>query len=109
MTRGAALWLGLAALLAGVLIGRTWSGTPALEREGSYLQRLAEELSLSPTQIAQVETLLREEDSAVQQLVERAREDLAGPVAEHRQSTEDSLRAVLEPEQRQLYDDLVQR
>ncbi|GJM21936.1 MAG: hypothetical protein DHS20C15_18510 [Planctomycetota bacterium] len=109
MSRSAALWFGLAALFAGLLIGRMFPSGAELAREDSYLQRLADELSLSPAQIAQVEALLRDEDRAVQLLVERAREDLAGPVAEHRQRTEDSLRAVLESEQLQLYDDLVQR
>lgn len=108
-TRGAAVWIALALFLAGVLLGRAWSDGVDSEAPRSYLEQLADSLDLSPAQVAQVEALLADEDRAVQQLVERARADLAGPVADHRQRTEDSLRAILEPDQLERYDELVQR
>jgi len=109
MTRGAGAWIAVALFLAGLLLGRAWSGGGAPEPPSSYLEQLADALELSPAQVAQVEALLADEDRVVQQLVERARADLAGPVAEHRQRTEDSLRAILEPDQLERYDQLVQR
>jgi hypothetical protein len=106
----AALLLGGVGLLLGVLIGRTWlADSPSPVAAPSYLARLTAQLELSPAQVTQVEALLAEEDIAVQGLVEAARQDLADPIAVRREQTEARLLALLDPEQRHVYDELTGR
>lgn len=102
--------IALAALLLGLWVGRSWlADPPPADPHPSYLAQLTAQLELTPAQVARVAALLAEEDLAVQELVERTRAELADPIAARRGQTEVRLLALLEPEQRQLYDELSER
>jgi hypothetical protein len=98
--------LALLCLLAGGLAGYMLRG--AEDRTPTYLEQLAETLSLRPEQVAAIDAVLAEEDREIDNLLGHMLEEMQGPVAERRARTEAALLAALDDAQRARYAQLVQ-
>jgi Spy/CpxP family protein refolding chaperone len=100
-------WSGIAlAAIAGVLIGFAASTYAYRHRmlqvpgPHSFIERLDHELNLSPDQLHQVESLMRDTHNKMEQLHEDFRRQHQQLISQ----THDQIRALLTPEQQQKFD-----
>lgn len=101
----AVLLLGALCAALGFVLGRQQAGgAPA--PGGAYLRTLTARLALRPDQVQHVEQILTRHDAEVQELVESHRQQLQQPMAERLEHTESEILAVLDVQQRELYQTL---
>ena len=72
------------------------------------MTQVKDELGLSPKQLARLDRLLAEQDRDLEALVAEHRLQLREPVAKRLAQTENEMLAVLDDDQRALYQKLVQ-
>jgi hypothetical protein len=98
-------WLAVAlvaALLTGLVLG--WRlGADTQARAPGYLEQLTADLGLRPDQVASIESILAEEDRAIDALLQQQIDGIRAQVAERRQQTEQAVVQRLDERQRGLY------
>lgn len=72
----------------------------------TYLSRLAEDLDLTPEQIAAVARVLDEEDRDLRTLTDSHADAMKAPVAQRRHTTEAAILALLDEGQRTRYEEI---
>jgi hypothetical protein len=116
-TRKAALWVGLVFLLGaglGGVLGNVFgvharnAAPPQLteiEKRAQKVQRLTQELNLSPDQQKQVEAII----ASVQAQYKAIRQSTEPQIDEARQKGREQIRTILSPEQRPKFEDFLKR